>query len=147
MNYIKTYESFSNEFTADKVFFHGGKKILHQQDLKSEVMYFTDNIQQATAYSIQRHGSGTAAITKAKLTMKRPLVDFSVLEDIAEKLGIDADRYSPAEIIEQSMVISELSKLGYDSAILQDFGFISDFDEFDAYVVFDAKKQVDIVEE
>jgi hypothetical protein len=32
------------------------------------------------------------------------------------------------------------------SAILPDFGFMSDFDEFEAYVVFDAKKQVKIVQ-
>jgi hypothetical protein len=78
--------------------------------------------------------------------MKKPLTDFSVLEDIATKLGMDPDRYSAAEIIEQPKVISELKKLGYDSAILPDFGFMSDFDEFDAYVVFDAKKQVKIVQ-
>ena len=59
---------------------------------------------------------------------------------------MDPDNYSAAEIIEQPKVIPELVKMGYDSAILPDFGFMSDFDEFDAYVVFDAKKQVKIVQ-
>jgi hypothetical protein len=146
MRYVKTYESFLNESAGNKVFYHGGGKTLRQQDLKSEVMYFTDDLQQATSYSTERHQSSTAAITKAKLSMKKPITDFTVLEVIAKKLGINPDNYSAAEIIEQPKVISELTKLGYDSAILPDFGFVSDFDEFDAYVVFDAKKQVKIVQ-
>jgi len=130
MKHIKLFEAFVNESFTNKIFFHGGSKTLRQQDLKSEVMYFTDDIQQATSYSTERHRSTIVAITKAKLMMKRPLTNFDDLADIAKKLGIDPDRYSAAEIIEQSKVISELTKLGYDSAILPDFGFMSDFDEF-----------------
>ena len=144
--YVNTYEAFLNESTGNKVFYHGGKKVLKQQDLKSSVMYFTDDIQQAMAYSTERHQSRVTEITKAVLTMKRPLTDYSVLDNVAKKLGMVPDNYSAAEIIEQPRVIPELAKMGYDSAILPDFGFASDFDEFDAYVVFDAKKQVKIVQ-
>ena len=146
MNYVKTYECFLNESAIPKVFYHGGRKTLIPSDLKPEVMYFTDDPQQAASYSTERHQSTIAAITKAKLIMKKTLTDYSVLEDIAKKLGLDPDRYSAAEIVEQPKVISELTKLGYDSAILPDFGFMSDFDEFDAYMVFDAKKQVKIIQ-
>ncbi len=145
MKHVKTYESFLNETVGNKVFFHGGEKLLSQKDLKSNVMYFTDDIKQASSYSSQRHQSKSAAITKATLTMKKPLEDYNVLEVIAKKLGFDPDRFSAAEIIEQPKVIPELVKMGYDSAILSDFGFVSDFDEFYAYVVFDAKKQVKII--
>lgn len=146
MKYVKTYESFLNESTGNKVFYHGGKKVLKQQDLKSGVMYFTDDIQQAMSYSTERHQSRVTEITKAVLTMKKSLTDYAVLDTVAKKLGMDPDNYSAAEIIEQPKVIPELVKMGYDSAILPDFGFMSDFDEFDAYVVFDAKKQVKIVQ-
>jgi hypothetical protein len=146
MKHIKLFEDFLNESVTNKIFYHGGSKTLRQQDLKSEVMYFTDDLQQATSYSTERHQSSTAAITKAKLSMKKPVTDFTVLEVIAKKLGMNPDNYSAAEIVEQPKVVSELTKLGYDSAILPDFGFMSDFDEFEAYVVFDAKKQVKIVQ-
>ena len=144
--YVNTYEAFLNESTGNKVFYHGGKKVLKQQDLKSGVMYFTDDIQQAMSYSTERHQSRVTEITKAVLTMKKSLTDYAVLDTVAKKLGMDPDNYSAAEIIEQPKVIPELVKMGYDSAILPDFGFMSDFDEFDAYVVFDAKKQVKIVQ-
>ena len=144
--YVNTYEAFLNESTGNKVFYHGGKKVLKQQDLKSGVMYFTDDIQQAMSYSTERHQSRVTEITKAVLTMKKSLTDYAVLDTVAKKLGMDPDNYSAAEIIEQPKVIPELVKMGYDSAILSDFGFMSDFDEFDAYVVFDAKKQVKIVQ-
>ena len=145
MKYVKTFAIFLNESVGDTVFYHGGKKQLSQQDLKSEVMYFTDDIKQAASYSTERHQSQVGAITKAMLNMRKPLKDYDILDKVAKKLEINSDNYSAAEIIEQPNVITELIRMGYDSAILPDFGFASDFDEFDAYVVFDAKKQVKIV--
>jgi hypothetical protein len=78
--------------------------------------------------------------------MNNILRDKKILHIIAEKKGYNVyDYFSEAELVEQPGIVDELEKLGYDSAIFSDFGFLSDFEEFDVYIVFNAKKQVKII--
>jgi predicted DsbA family dithiol-disulfide isomerase len=145
MKRIQTFESFLNESASSKIFYHGGKKLLKQSDLKPEIMYFTDDAQQAASYSTERHLSSANNVTKANLSMNKTLKDYDVLLQVAKGLGLDPDKYTTAEIIEQPKVVAELTKMEYDSAIFSDLGFMSDFEEFEAYIVFNAKKQVKIL--
>lgn len=127
------------------VFYHGSKNKISQKDLKPEVMYFTDDYDEAVGYSTNRHGISNPIVISAKLIMRRTLRDEEVLHSVVKSMGYDTDEYSSAEWIEQPKVVDGLKKLGYDSAVFPDFGFLSDFNQFDAYIVFDAKKQVKII--
>lgn len=129
----------------DKVFYHGSNMVITQKDLKPEVMYFTDNYDEAVGYSVNRHNISNPNVISANLIMNNILRDKEILYLIAEKKGYNVYNYfSDAELVEQPGIVDELEKLGYDSAIFSDFGYLSDFDEIDAYIIFNAKKQVKI---
>ena len=134
-------ESTSN----NKIFYHGSSTVITQKDLKPKIMYFTDNYDEAVGYSVYRHNISNPNVISANLIMNNILRDKKILHIIAEKKGYNVHNYfSDAELVEQPSIVDELEKLGYDSAIFSDFGFLSDFEEFDIYIVFNAKKQVKI---
>jgi len=130
----------------NKIFYHGSNMVIRQKDLESKVMYFTDNYDEAVGYSVNKHNISNPNVISANLIMTNILRDKKILHLIAEKKGYNVyDYFSEAELVEQPGIVDELEKLGYDSAIFSDFGFLSDFEEFDAYIVFNAKKQVKII--
>jgi len=130
----------------NKIFYHGSDIVITQKGLKPKPMYFTDNYDEAVGYSIYRHNISNPSVISANLIMNKTLRDKKILYLVAEKKGYNVyNYYSDAELVEQPGIVDELEKLGYDSAIFSDFGFLSDFEEFDAYIVFNAKKQVKII--
>lgn len=129
----------------DKIFYHGSNRILKQSDLKNEVMYFTDDLSEAKGYSLYKYNSKRPIILYAHLDMKNSLKDEKILYRVMEKLNIDRKDLSLAEIFEDKKIVEKLSEMGYDSAIMPDFGFNHDFKEFNAYIVFNAKDQVKII--
>jgi len=135
------------ESTNDnKIFYHGSDIVITQKDLKPKLMYFTDNYDEAVAYSVYKHNISNPNVISANLIMNNILRDKKILHLIAEKKGYNVyNYYSDAELVEQPGIVDELEKLGYDSAIFSDFGFLSDFEEFNAHIVFNAKKQVKII--
>ena len=130
----------------NKLFYHGSENKITQDMLLPSLMYFTDDYNEAVAYSIEKHQIKTPNVISAKLSMKNILTDVSILEALMSKMGYDPNNFLSGEIIEFDGVVDKLKTLGYDSAIVSDLGFSTDFGEFDAYIVFDAKNQVKIVE-
>jgi len=143
-NFIK--DLFEQGGIENKLFYHGSENRITQDMLLPSIMYFTDDYNEAVAYSVDKHKIETPNVISAKLSMKNALTDFSVIESVARKFGYNPDVYLSAEIVELDGVVDTLKRLGYDSAIFNDAAFSSDFGEFDAYIVFDAKNQVRIVE-
>lgn len=121
--------------------YHGGKSVLRQC---SGVMYWTTDRKFAESYSEVRHGQSEPKITVAHIRITKP-APFSVVESVAKNLGHDTEQASQAEIVEWDGVAEGLRNMGYDGAKLNDFGFLSDFDEEEVYVVLNAENQVSLI--
>jgi hypothetical protein len=133
-----------NSRAIKKTVFHGGKKILTQADLTNDIMYFSDDREFSEEYSKARHRQVYPKITVVNITITNPAPPH-LIESLAKKLGINTDSQSVASILEEDGIVDLLAKLGYDGAIANDFGFRSDFEEIPVYVVFNAKKQVTVL--
>jgi hypothetical protein len=135
------------DINKSTVFYHGNSRKLSQKDLRNEIMYFSDDYTEAISYALHNHHLTTSHIMYANLTMKNILSDISVLHKVSSTLGYGVTyKHTASMILKLDGVVKKLIEMGYDSFAFNDTGFMTRVGDFNTFVVFDAKKQVRILD-
>ena len=97
--------------------------------------YFTPDRDQAKGYGKAR-GDGKGIVISAYLSIQKPAYPDDV-EKALKAVGEYSDYETVAEQAENSKALAYLKSKGFDGVMgIWDFGFISDFDEFEAMIAF-----------
>ena len=133
-------------------------RVFHGSDephltLRPESMYGVRDFGFAASYPFGRSYSKRGWVHTLDFHFSK-LADNAIIEQIADDLGIElgtgvvllADRNHPDDSPEYRALHEKLVALGYNGITGYDFGFRSDFEELPVWVVFDAAKQVTIID-
>jgi len=135
----KFYEWFGDSKVVDEkgrplVVYHGTDKMF--DSFKDDVTYFTPDKNEANGYAQYRYGKGKARTVSVYLKIENEATEEK-LNEVATKLGVYDNTEPLAPLAQNVSVKNELIKQGYDGVMnINDFGFLSDFNEIQVHVIF-----------